>query len=391
MDKFGLNTETNCETDKRAGPQPKSFGGICYRLKAVDNALRMKNIAHNEKKIKPGGSAISVVALSYDDESALAARAAWMHFAGGKTQGEVAELLGVQSTKAHRLIARARSDGLIRVFVEGPIAGCIALEERLQDRFHLQHCEVVPNIDDGPLPLKTLGMAGARYLRGLIDNKKYDLIGVGHGRTLAAAADMLPGIAARGTRFVSLLGGLTRRFAASPFEVVHRIAERTGAEAYFMPVPFIANSQQDRKVLESQLGVADVIAMARNAPLYLAGIGEVSVKGFLATGGMVDEADVEAARLAGAAGEILGHFFSVDGQHVPNSASERALSPRLSDLKQRKIVALAGGSSKMRALRAVLSSGIVQGLITDETTARGLVQENPRKSGNNKNGKTAGA
>ena len=72
-----------------------------------------------------------------DEEAALAARAAWLHFAGGKTQGEVAELLGIQSTKAHRLIARARSEGLIRVFVEGPIAGCIALEERLKAEFGL--------------------------------------------------------------------------------------------------------------------------------------------------------------------------------------------------------------------------------------------------------------
>ena len=42
-----------------------------------------------------------------DDEASLATRAAWLHFAGGLTQGEVAARLNVQSTKAHRLIARA--------------------------------------------------------------------------------------------------------------------------------------------------------------------------------------------------------------------------------------------------------------------------------------------
>ena len=70
-----------------------------------------------------------------DEEAALAARAAWLHLAGGKTQGEVAEILGVQSTKAHRLIARARAEGLIRVFVEGPISGCIALEEKIKAEY----------------------------------------------------------------------------------------------------------------------------------------------------------------------------------------------------------------------------------------------------------------
>lgn len=328
-------------------------------------------------------------ALQPDAESALAARAAWLHFAGGKTQGEVAELLGVQSTKAHRLIAKARNEGLIRVFVEGPIAGCIELEEQLKSLFGLGHCEVVPNIDDGPLPLRTLGTAGARYLRNLIDSERYDLIGIGHGRTLAAAADLMASVAAGKTRFVSLLGGLTRRFAASPFDVIHRLAERTGAEAYVMPVPFFANTAKDRQVLEAQFGVSDVIAMARKASLYIAGIGEVDRKSFIASEGMLDADDVSEVMKTGAVAEILGQFFSAEGEHLPNSVSDRALAPRLADLKSHRIVALAGGSPKTQAIRSILLSGLLHGLITDEATARRLVTTKPGREPGKKNGKSA--
>src|SRR5262245_60710131 len=100
--------------------------------------------------------------LVADEEAVLAARAAWLYFAGGQTQAEIAQRLNVPNSKAHRLIARASRDGLIRVFVEGPIAGCVALEEQLKGQFGLEVCEVVPNIDEGPLPLRTLGTAGAR-------------------------------------------------------------------------------------------------------------------------------------------------------------------------------------------------------------------------------------
>ena len=324
-----------------------------------------------------------------DEEAALAARAAWLHFAGGKTQGEVAELLGVQSTKAHRLIARARADGLIRVFVEGPISGCIALEEKLKAEFSLTFCEVVPNIDEGPLPLRTLGVAGARYIRNLIESGKHRMIGMGHGRTLAAAVDLMPSVAAHHTKFVSLLGGLTRRFAASPFDVIHRLAERTSAEAYVMPVPFFANTEKDRQVLEAQYGVSDVIAMAREAELYIAGIGEVDRKSFIATAGMVDEDDVDEVMKTGACAEILGHFFSEHGQHLPNSVSSRAMAPRFADLKSHKIVALAGGTSETRAIRAILEHGLLFGLITDEATAKRLVSQKPGREPGKKNGKTA--
>jgi DNA-binding transcriptional regulator LsrR (DeoR family) len=324
-----------------------------------------------------------------DEESALAARAAWLHFAGGKTQGEVAELLGVQSTKAHRLIAKARSEGLIRVFVEGPIAGCIAYEEELKAKFKLTLCDVVPNIDEGELPLGTLGMAGARYLRGAIDSGQHKIIGLGHGRTLSVAIDCLPSMEARNTKFVSLLGGLTRRFSASPFDVIHRLAERTGADAYIMPVPFFANTKKDREVLESQFGVADVIAMAKQASLYIAGIGEVDPKSFITTGGMIEEDDVAAVRKAGGVAEILGHFFNSHGQNLRNAVSDRALGPRIEDLKSHRIVALAGGTSKTQAIRAVLESGLLYGLITDEATAKRLVKDKPGREPGKKNGKTA--
>jgi DNA-binding transcriptional regulator LsrR (DeoR family) len=344
-----------------------------------------------KKNSQPWGPALTLyqTALQVDEEAALAARAAWLHFAGGKTQGEVAELLGVQNTKAHRLIARARNEGLIRVFVEGPIAGCIALEERLKSQYGLAHCEVVPNIDEGELPLRTLGMAGARYIRNLIESERYGLIGIGHGRTLAAAIDLMPSVAAGKAKFVSLLGGLTRRFAASPFDVIHKLAERTGAESYVMPVPFFANTAKDRRVLESQYGVSGVIAMARQADLYIAGIGEVDRKSFIASAGMLDREDVEEVIKTGASAEILGHFFNSEGQRLPNSVSDRAMAPRFDDLKAHRIVALAGGTSKTQAVRAILASGLLFGLITDEATARRLVNAKPGREPGNKNGKSA--
>jgi DNA-binding transcriptional regulator LsrR (DeoR family) len=325
-----------------------------------------------------------------DDEAALAARAAWLYFAGGKTQAEVAEALNVPNTKAHRLIARASKEGMIRVFVEGPIAGCVALEETLKLRFGLKFCEVVPNVDDDDTPMRSLGVAGARYIRGLIEQKSHEMIGVGHGRTLAAAIDHLPGIPANGTKFVSLLGGLTRRFAANPYDCIHRLAERTGAEAYLMPVPFFANSVDDKQVLLAQYGVRDVIDLARQATLNIAGIGEVNHKAFLSLGGMVSDEEIDQVSAAGATGEILGHFFDAEGREISNDLSDRALAPPVSELRTRKIVALAGGARKVRAIRSIIASGLLHGLITDEATARRLAEEQPGGGpGKTKNGEAA--
>jgi DNA-binding transcriptional regulator LsrR (DeoR family) len=146
---------------------------------------------------------------------------------------------------------------------------------------------------------------------------------------------------------------------------------------------------KDRKVLENQIGVSDVIAMAGDASIYIAGIGEVDLESFIAAEGMLDAGDVSEVMKTGASAEILGQFFSADGTHLPHSVSDRALAPRIADLKSHRIVALAGGSSKTQAIRAILSSGLLFGLITDEATARRLAGTNPGREPGKKNGKSA--
>ena len=312
-----------------------------------------------------------------DDEASLATRAAWLHFAGGLTQAEVAQRLNIQSTKAHRLIARANREGLVRIFIDGPIADCVALEERMSARYGLKYCEVAPELDQDPLPLKALGILGARFLRTAIERGEDDIIGVGHGRTLAASVEHLPRTPANGVRFVSLLGGLTRKFAANPFDVIHRLAERTGAESYVMPVPFLANSAEDKAVLAAQRGVVDVLALARQASLMFVGIGTVDAEASLVTSGMIEPGELADMKRAGGIGELLGSFFDGKGRPVETELTARVLSCDHAEMGRRKTVAIAGGRRKGPAIRAILESGVLHGLITDERTARELVGVSP--------------
>ena len=312
-----------------------------------------------------------------DDETSLATRAAWLHYAGGLTQSDVAKRLGLTSLKAHRLITKANQDGLVKVYIDGEVSECVALENQLMARFGLSHCEVVPDFDADDLPLRALGMAGAQFLKREIEKGDEALIGVGHGRTLAASVEYLPRTSAGKTRFVSLLGGLTRKFSANPHDVIHRLAERTGAEAYVMPVPFFANTVEDREVLLGQKGVSDVFDLAKSAHLLVVGIGTAEPDASLVSTGMIEKSEIGEIKRDGGAGEMLGHFFNDKGAPVETLLSERTLSLGRSDLKDRRIVAIAGGKVKVRAIKSVLESRYLSGLITDERTALALVEQQP--------------
>ena len=94
---------------------------------------------------------------------------------------------------------------------------------------------------------------------------------------------------------------------------------------------------------------------------------------------------------------VLGRDLVVIGQRRRIVAGETGiavlrmirLAPRFADLKSHRIVALAGGTSKTRAIRAILAHGLLFGLITDEATAKRLVSLKPGREPGKKNGKPA--
>jgi DNA-binding transcriptional regulator LsrR (DeoR family) len=56
----------------------------------------------------------------------LAARAAWLYYASGNTQEEIAAKLNLSRPGAQRLIALAMEEGIVKVRINHPITGCMA-------------------------------------------------------------------------------------------------------------------------------------------------------------------------------------------------------------------------------------------------------------------------
>jgi len=307
------------------------------------------------------------------NDRSLAARAAWLSFIGGYTQEEIAQRLGLSRVKINRLIAEATEAGLVRVFVEGTAAECVALEDRIAAHWKLDFCSVSPTVGEGLLPLRTLAAAGAHYLHGVLERGEAKVIGVGHGRTLDEVVKYLPRVNRPDVRFVSLLGSLTRHAAANPFDVIHRLAEVTGADCYFMPAPFFADSISDKKVLLGQKSLKDVFSLARSAELYIVGIGEIGTHAHMRATGMITEKELREAKQAGAVGELLGRFLDKEGRAVAAELNDRAVGIKLEEIRGRPVIAIAGGADKPLAITAVLESRVIKGLITDEDTAKAIV------------------
>ena len=309
-----------------------------------------------------------------DAETELAARAAWLYHVGGLLQAEVAKELHLSLFKVNRLIAFASERGIVRIMVDGPIADCVMIERRLAERFDLRSVRVVPDLGDRRMPLHALGVAAASFLHGEIENKRHRIIGVGHGRTLAAASQYLPARKASHVQFVALLGSLPSRLSAHPFEVVYTLTDRTGSSANLITVPLYADDPADRAVLLRQSGVRRAFEAADQASLCLLGIGSVADKeGTDLRMEAFTPEDLAEVRQGGAVGELLGYYYDADGKKVKAALHDRVIALDPEKLRGRDAIAVAGGEPKVEAILAILRTGILSGLITTDGTARKLL------------------
>jgi DNA-binding transcriptional regulator LsrR (DeoR family) len=156
--------------------------------------------------------------------------------------------------------------------------------------------------------------------------------------------------------------------------VIHRLAQKTGADAYLMPVPLFTNSADDRDVMLSQSMLTEAFERMQSTTLAIVGIGDLSTSlGASAVFGNDFNQDGK-LRDFGAAAEILGQFIDADGQSISTPLDGRTMAMSLEDLRGRDVVAIAGGDQKTEPIRAALKSGLLTGLIVDEETARSLVE-----------------
>lgn len=308
---------------------------------------------------------------SIDDQ---AARAAWLYYVGGLTQDQIAGEMGLSRQRAQRLVSRAVGAGLIHVRLNHHLACCVELEAALRERFGLVRCRVMPGLGPARDPVRSIAPAAAEEMERVLAESRSRVIALGTGRALRGMVDALSPVEAPQHRLVSLLGNIALDGSASYFEVIMRLAEKVRAPHYPMPVPVLVDTVEENRTLQSLGAVRKVRGLAQAADVTFVGVGQMSEDAPLMTDGFLTPDELHEIQRAGAAGEVAGWIYDGQGRYL-----DLALNARLTGVRveiatpERPVIGIAAGAAKVVALRAALTSGIINGLVTDEPTAASIL------------------
>ncbi len=304
-----------------------------------------------------------------------AARAGWLYYVAGRTQDEIATTMGISRQSAQRLVSLAMAERLIKVRLDHPIAACLELGQKLREKYDLRHVDVVPSDPGSSSTTVGIAEAGAAEIERWLKSAEPLIVAIGTGRTLKAAIDQLPAMDCPQHRIVSLTGNIGLDGSAAYYNVIFSMADAVKARHFPMPLPVLVSSPEERELLHNQILVKSALQLGAEANVAFVGVGELGENAPLCEDGFLARDEMLKLMDAGAAGEICGWMFDHDGNLLDGSINERVASVPLPSRDTAAVIGMAKGERKQAALLAALKGRIINGLITDESTASFLLKK----------------
>lgn len=315
--------------------------------------------------------------MSRRDDLRMIAKIADLYYNRKQRQTVISQHLGIHQSTISRLLKRAEQEGIVQVRLTYPAGFHADLEEALETRFGLAQAIVTDRADSPSQLLSYLGSAAAVHLSSTL--KRDDVVGFSSwSASLLAMVDAMPITRTDNVTVVQILGGVGNPAAeVHATGLTHRAAQLIGGRPVLLPAPGVTPSAEARDVLLNDSYVQQAVQLFDRLTVALVGIGTVEPSPLLADSGNAfsEEARAELVSL-GAIGDICLRFFDESGAPVKSPLDERVIGIELAQLARTpRVVAVAGGKRKTKAIHAALRCGVIDVLITDEQVARAIVED----------------
>jgi DNA-binding transcriptional regulator LsrR (DeoR family) len=300
-----------------------------------------------------------------------------MYYEQGLSQKAIANQLGLSRPTLSRLVQKIRETGIVRIEIrpqETKAIECIELGKQVRSKLKLNEVLVIPQSHSQGYMLETMGKTSAEWLGKKI--KKNMLLGFSGGRSVARITEYLYS-QPYSLEIVPLMGGLNSINNTIHADViVWNISRKLGAESHIIHSPAILTTKNDAVNMKNNPVVSQVLSLFDKIDLAMVGIGTMQTDTPLMRSNILTKEDISFLRTGCFIGEICGRFFNKKGKELTDQFAERTISITLKQLRKIPIVcAIASGAEKVEALSIAVKAGYVNALITDEETARILLEQ----------------
>lgn len=316
--------------------------------------------------------------MARTDELRLIARVARMYYVDAMKQSDIAARLHISQASISRLIQLARDENLVQITVEAPRGTFPELEGVLCREYGLVEAIVADCGENREEQiLARIGEAAAHYVTTTLESEEVIGISSWSESLLRMVDNIRPLKRVAAESVVQILGGMGNpAVQAHATTLTSRLAKLTRATPLLLATQGVAGSAAAKRALIADPFVQKTLEQFPRITMALVGVGAVEPSKLLADSGNVFTAgELTELTALGAVGDICLHFFDVAGRPIQSAFEARVIGITPEQLRHvRRVVAVAGGQRKVRALQGAMRSGLIDVLITDRFTAHALAK-----------------
>jgi deoxyribonucleoside regulator len=309
---------------------------------------------------------------------ALLAEVASLYYDAKLDQENVAERMGVSRSTVSRMLSEAQDAGVVQIRVNRllPLDEGLQLEAvrqlGIREVLILAGAELV----SGEI-LSRVGMLAARYLDSILSDGAS--LAIGWGTAVRAVTDGWEPGQRKDVNVIQMIGGVgSSHPEVDGPELARRLAGEIGGTYQYLNAPLVVEGEALAVALRRQPSISSVLDAAARAQAALVGIGSLDPEvSSLLRAGYLNRSGIDLARKAGAVGDVCGHHLDGAGNLLNLDLDRRTVGISIDALRKIPlVVGVAIGQAKTAAILAAVRSQLVNVIVTDSATMRGVLDLN---------------
>ena len=310
-------------------------------------------------------------------DNATLSKIAKLYYMEGLTQKQIGEQLGISRIGVSRALKKCLETGIVEIKIK-EFTPLSQLEEELSEKYPGVQFKLVPFYENQDALIKALADGAAEELNEIV--KTSSAIGIGWGYTLSNINVKSENKYPEKT-FVSLLGGYGNvSIEMHSNHITEKIGHEYGANTMKLLTPSVVDDKRFKEIIINERSIKEIFDMYGKLDALICSVGDPSDE--LATihrsGYFAEDALRELKEKNIRCDIVSSVFIDSTGRITGLDLSDRIIGINSKDfMKVKNKVIVAGGEEKMFALYAALENGLIDRLITDENTARYLLDKNP--------------
>jgi len=287
-----------------------------------------------------------------------------LHYEADMAQVDIAKKLGVSTATVSRMLQKARTLGIVRIEVLD-LAAPEDMTEELIQALGLKRAAVIDTPATGGLGALAAPLGNLLRDEGLGAGA---IIGIGWGRAvcevLTAGLPRIPG-----TLAVPMNGGMQQPAAHFQInEFTRQAAEQLGGTPRFLHAPYLSSSVL-RDAFLSDPGVQETTGLWDRMDCCIVGIGlPHAINPPEASAATIDEQSLSAV------GDVIRHYFDIEGRLVPWDGEERMIAASPDQLRNTGLsIGVIATVEKAAGIIGAVRSGMINAVVTDTATAKAVL------------------